>query len=79
MSLEELRKRIDALDSELVRLIGERVRLAREIGGEKRACARQINDWAREKAVMAHIKTLAQEEGISPDAIERIYEEIITF
>lgn len=78
MSLDELRKRIDALDGEIVKLIGERLKVAEKIGAEKKSCGRQINDRAREQAVLNRLKVLAQAEGVSPETIERIYDEIIT-
>ena len=35
MSIDNLRERIDRLDTEIVRLLGERLKVAREIGEEK--------------------------------------------
>ncbi len=78
MSLDNLRKRIDSIDTEIVRLVGERIRIAQEIGGEKRSKGRQVNDQAREKKVLSHIKAIAQDENIAPEVIESIYQQIIT-
>jgi len=74
MNLEELRKKIDEIDAEVVELIGERIRIAQEIGERKRAGGKQINDRQREGKVLEHIKGLARSESISEDVIESIYE-----
>jgi len=78
MSLEDLRKKIDSIDAEIVRLVADRIRIAREIGGEKRSQRRQVNDQAREKRVLSHIKTLAQSENIDQEVIASIFQQIIT-
>lgn len=73
MSLDELRKEIDDIDSRIVRLLAERIRLAEGIGKEKREMGKQIVDIAREKQVIDRLKQLAGEEQIDPDDVERIY------
>ena len=78
MSLEDLRKKIDIIDTEIVRLISERVRIAQEIGEEKRAQGRQVNDQLREEKVLSHIKNIAQSENINQEIIENNYQQIIT-
>jgi chorismate mutase/prephenate dehydratase len=78
MSLEDLRRKIDSIDAEIVKLIGDRIKIAREIGGEKRSQGRQVNDRAREKRVLNHIKGLARSENIDQEVIEDIYQQIIT-
>jgi len=77
MNLEELRKKIDEIDAKVVGLISERIRIAQEIGGRKRAGGKQINDRQRESKVLEHIKGLARSESISEDVIESIYEPIV--
>jgi len=78
MSLEDLRKKIDFIDTEIVRLIGERVMTAREIGEEKRIEGRQVNDQVREAEVLSHIKSIAGSESLNPEIIENVYRQIIT-
>jgi len=77
MSLEELRKRIDAIDAEIVKLIGHRIGVAQEIGREKRAQGRRVNDQAREKRVLGHIRSLARSEKVNQEVIEGIYQQLI--
>ncbi|MDD5590725.1 MAG: prephenate dehydratase [Dehalococcoidales bacterium] len=78
MSLEDLRKRIDKTDAEIVKLISERIRIAREIGKEKIREGKQINDRAREKKVSEHIKRMARSENMDQEVIESIYQQIMT-
>ena len=78
MSLEELRGKIDETDTNIVKLISERIRIAQEIGEEKKKRGKQIDDKEREKGVLENIKSLARDENISQEVIERIYREIVT-
>ncbi len=77
MSLEEMRNKIDAIDAEIVRLIGQRMGVAQEIGSEKRSQGRRVNDQAREKRVLSHIQSLARSEKVNQEVIEGIYQQII--
>ena len=78
MSLEELRKKIDDADQQIVRLIAERIRVAEEIGDIKKEQGKQIEDSAREKVVFQHITEIASKEGLNPDDVSRIYRQIIS-
>jgi chorismate mutase/prephenate dehydratase len=77
MSLEDLRKKIDRTDAEIVRLIAERIRSAEEIGREKRKQGKQLEDLSRETEVMSNIRRLAEQENISIDGLESIYRRIV--
>ena len=78
MSLEDLRGKIDETDTNIVKLIAERIRIAQEIGEEKKKRGKQIDDKEREKGDLENIKSLARGENISQEVIERIYREIVT-
>jgi chorismate mutase/prephenate dehydratase len=77
MNLRALRKEIDAVDAEIVGLIAERLRIAEEIGREKRKDGKLIVDGDREQTVMRNIKRVATAKGVSVHHIEAIYEQII--
>jgi chorismate mutase len=51
MTLEELRKRIDELDRQLVELLNERARAAKMVGHLKVATSLPVYEPAREKVV----------------------------
>jgi len=79
MSLEELRKKIDETDAGIVKLIGERARIALDIGKGKTEQKKQIEDRAREHKVLERVKNIARNEkiNVSPEDIEGIYRQII--
>jgi chorismate mutase/prephenate dehydratase len=77
MSLEDLRKHIDNADTEIVRLIAERIAISRQIGEEKRTSGRQVRDPERERRVVARVRGLARESNINEQDIEGIYRQII--
>jgi len=65
--LRRLRRRIDALDRRLVRLINERAELAREVGRAKAEAGRRaIRDAEREREVLLRV-SLAN-DGPTPQA-----------
>jgi chorismate mutase len=77
MSLEEMRKKIDAADEKIVRLIAERTRQAQIIGEEKKKSRKPVEDRAREEKVFAHIAAIAREENLDEKEILGIYRSII--
>ncbi len=77
MSLEDLRKKIDRTDAEIVRLIAQRIRSAEEIGREKQKQGKQVEDLSRETEVMSNIRRLAEQENISIEGLESIYRRIV--
>ena len=77
MSLEDLRRKIDEVDTEIVGLIGERIRIAEEIGREKKKQNRQIEDRERENRVLESVSKIAQKEKISQEDVVGIYRQII--
>ena len=71
-TLDELRRDIDRVDEVLVRLLNERARCACEIGRLKKE--QRID---REKQVLDHVRSVAAEGPLGPDAIARLFERII--
>jgi chorismate mutase / prephenate dehydratase len=77
MSLDNLRKQIDEMDARIVKLIGERIQITRQIGKEKMETGQPIEDKSREQVVLVKVKNLAQAENLNPDEVEKIYQRII--
>ncbi|MGH9589009.1 MAG: chorismate mutase [Terracidiphilus sp.] len=76
MTIEELRKRIDVLDRQLVELINERARAAVTIGHLKAATSLPVYEPNREKVIYKNI--CAANHGPLPDSeLTHIYERII--
>ena len=76
-TLEELRDDIDRVDEVIVRLLNERARVAVEIGELKKQLQVPIYQPEREKQVLAHVRSVATEGPLGPDAIARLFERII--
>ena len=77
MTLDDLRKDIDRVDEVLVRLLNERARCVCEIGRMKKAQGVEIYQPDREKDVLKHVRDVACEGPLGPDAIGRLFERII--
>ncbi len=75
--LDELRADIDRVDEVLVRLLNERARCACEIGRLKRKSGVDVYQPDREKEVLAHVRSVAAEGPLGPEAIARLFERII--
>jgi len=76
MTLEDLRKRIDVLDRELVDLLSERARAAMMVGQLKAQGSLPVYEPGREKIVYANVR--AANKGPLPDIeLTHIYERII--
>lgn len=76
-TLDDLRNDIDRVDEVLVRLLNERARVACEIGQLKKALGVDVYQPEREKQVLAHVRGIAAEGPLGPDAIARLFERII--
>lgn len=55
MLLEDMRRRIDEVDNEIVRLLNKRATIGNDIHEIKRACGRAIKDVEREREILARI------------------------
>lgn len=63
MNIEELRQEIDRIDSEIIRLYGERMETARRIGEYKREHQLPVTDPQREQKVLKRVGELAGGEN----------------
>ncbi len=77
MTLDDLRRDIDRVDEVLVRLLNERARCVCEIGRLKKEQGIEIYQPDREKDVLKHVREVACEGPLGPDAISRLFERII--
>ena len=76
-TLDDLRDDIDRVDEVLVRLLNERARVACEIGRLKQAQGIDVYQPEREKQVLDHVRSVATEGPLGPEAIARLFERII--
>jgi chorismate mutase/prephenate dehydratase len=75
--LEELRRAIDALDDDLVRLLNERARLSREVGALKQNSEARVFVPEREAEVIERVKR-ANRGPLTDDHLRAIYREVLS-
>lgn len=71
--LLRLRGEIERIDREIVGLVADRVRLAREVGKAKRAAGLPTLDPAREAAVVRRAGSLAREAGLVDEEMRALF------
>ena len=76
-TLDDLRRDIDRVDEVLVRLLNERARCVCEVGRLKKECGVDVYQPEREKEVLAHVRSIAAEGPLGPEAVARLFERII--
>ena len=74
--LDALRRRIDTLDEQLVRLLSRRAECALEIGRVKKDAGMEVYQPAREVEVLDHVQQL-NPGPLDDGAIRRLFERII--
>ena len=79
LTIEELRKRIDVIDDQLVRLLNVRVACAVEIGRIKHDQGVPIYQPDREKQVLELVRASAVQLAgpLNADAVVRIFERVM--
>ena len=77
MKLEEGRKLIDELDSQIVTLLNRRARLSRKIGETKSRAGLPVVDQTREELVLRRVVGNSSGE-IDDHVLKRIYREILS-
>jgi len=75
--VDRARGEIERVDRQLVALIAERVRVAREIGRAKRVARMNTLDPAREAAVVRRAGEMAREVGLDDEVVRRIFWQLI--
>lgn len=75
-SLDALRRRIDELDEQLVKLLSERAACALEIGHEKKLEGLEIYQPSREAEVLEHVQSI-NPGPLDNSAMKRLFERII--
>src|SRR5437868_3851473 len=70
VTLDDLRRRINAIDDKLIGLIAERKQLSQEVARVKRSTGRATRDYEREREVIVAARTKAEALGVT-DAILR--------
>ena len=76
-SLDEVRKSIDAVDREIVRLLGEREGYVRQATRFKKT-QREVEAKERVEEVVGKVRALAEKHEASPEVVEEVYRAMIS-
>jgi chorismate mutase/prephenate dehydrogenase len=71
-SLEDLRRRINELDRQILELVGQRQETSREVARAKRATGQATRDYNREREVLLAARETGRQFGVSPQVSENI-------
>ncbi|CAN5372225.1 chorismate mutase [soil metagenome] len=74
--LDDLRRRMDEIDAQLVELLSARAACALEIGQVKKQSGMPVYQPARESDVLAHVQRINQ-GPLDDGAVKRLFERII--
>ena len=75
--IQKLRKRIDEIDEQILRFLGERSEICRSIGLLKKENSIPITDEVRESEVYAKVREKSSDFGLDADQVEAIYRQIV--
>ncbi|CAB3287971.1 Chorismate mutase [Methanocaldococcus lauensis] len=75
--LAEIRKKIDEIDSQILKLIAERNSLAKDVAKIKNELGIPINDPDREKYIYNRIRKLCKEHNVDEDIGIKIFQILI--
>ena len=76
-SLQDARARIDEINERVVELLAERQAVVDELCEVKADTGQTIRDPEREAELLAHVRSVAEEEGLPPDLAETLFESIL--
>ena len=76
-NLDSIRKNIDRLDQTIVKALGERQRIVKQVISDKLQTSKEIRDPDREEALLNRIRALSKENGMDPFFMEQLFREII--
>lgn len=76
LDLDALRRGIDAVDQQILKLLHDRVRLVIQVGDYKRERNIPVYDPERERALLQRL-CQAAEPPLDQDAIRRIFERLV--
>lgn len=78
-SIDQVRDCIDAIDAEIIQLLGKRFHYVKRVVDFKEKTPEAIIAQERKDAVLRERRRMAEENGLSPDKIEEMYRLLIDY
>jgi chorismate mutase len=75
--IQTLRKRVDEIDDQIIKVLSERVKICKSIGETKKKQGLPVRDKSRENEVFIRVKEKAAKYQLDPAQIEMLYREIV--
>ncbi len=75
--IEQLRKRIDEIDDQILIALNERVNDCKAIGLAKKNQGKPVKDAFREKELLNRLKEKSSQFNLDPVQVETVYREIV--
>ena len=75
--IQQLRKRVDEVDEQILNALNERAKICKAIGLAKKKKGMQIRDTFRENEIYKRVKEKAVEFHLDPFQVEAVYREIV--
>jgi chorismate mutase / prephenate dehydrogenase len=72
VTLDDLRRRLNDIDRQLISLVAERKAVSSEVARVKRATGHPTRDYEREREVILGVRGIASELGVSPALAEEL-------
>ena len=76
-NIQKLRKKIDEIDENILRMLGERSEICRSIGLLKKESGIPVTDPIRESEIYSSIRGKAPDFALDADQVEAIYRQIV--
>jgi chorismate mutase len=77
VDLNQLRKKVDSVDEQIMQALSERVKICKAIGDAKNKQKMPVKDADREKEVYQLARKRAAELSLDPNQAEAVYHEIV--
>ncbi len=78
MTLQELRKKIEKIDTIIIENLANRKEISIQIGKLKNEIGKEVYDSDREKQLMLYYEQLSKRYNINPEYIQNIFKVIIS-
>ena len=75
--IQQLRKRIDEIDDQILQTLCERAKICKAIGDAKKKQGMPVRDTSRENEVFKRVKEKSAQFALDPVQIEAVYREIV--
>ncbi|MCK4934673.1 MAG: chorismate mutase [Simkaniaceae bacterium] len=79
MDINSLRKEIDAINEEIIRLFSQRLKLSLKIAHVKKHSNLAVFDEARENALHDEIERLSKLYGLGPQVMQNVFTAFVNY